>query len=160
MLGLQVIIDDAEGYAYLRAGRRGRRAGSATAGAATTLSFQVSLLLALLRRNFAELERQQQRGKAGPGPESRIVDLVRVSPPDHQQTRRGCWSDGLPRRTEVRRLRLLRAVRGSGDAWEVRRIVEAFVDAHGSRSSTNGFPSMPLSCPVTLSMILPAIDRE
>ncbi len=59
VLGLELVLDEAEGYAFLRS-RPGRRRDAAPKlprlVARRPLSFPVSLLLALLRKKLAEFD--------------------------------------------------------------------------------------------------------
>lgn len=127
-LGLQIVIDEAEGYAFCRQREPDpddpdplprlipRR----------TLSFHVSLLLALLRKKLAEFDAQ--------GGETRLI-LTR------EQIGEMLWVFLPPTSNEARltdqidahvnkcvELGFLRAVKNSEQAYEVRRILKAFVD--------------------------------
>jgi Domain of unknown function (DUF4194) len=127
-LGLQVVIDEAEGYAFCRQCEPDpddpdplprlipRRA----------LSFHVSLLLALLRKKLAESDAQ--------GGDTRLIltreqvgEMLRVFlPPTSNEARLTDQIDAhLNKCVE---LGFLRTVKGSGQAYEVRRILKAFVD--------------------------------
>ncbi len=127
-LGLQVVIDEAEGYAFCRQCEPDpddpdplprlipRRA----------LSFHVSLLLALLRKKLAEFDAQ--------GSETRLIltreqilEMLRVFlPPTSNEARLTDQIDAhLNKCVE---LGFLRAVKNSEHAYEVRRILKAFVD--------------------------------
>ena len=88
VLGLQVVVDEAEGYAYLRQ----RPADDDEAGQLPrlvprrSLSFHVSLLLALLRKKLAEFDAQ--------GGDTRlmitraqIVEMLRVFLPETSSAR-------------------------------------------------------------------------
>ncbi len=128
VLGLQVIIDDAEGYAYLRSRPiEDGEPGPPRLVPRRTLSFQVSLLLALLRKKLAEFDASSSEARLVLNREQ-IVDLVRVFlPTTSNEARLLEQMDSTI--NKVVELGFLRAVRGSGDAWEVRRIIKAFVDA-------------------------------
>ncbi len=88
VLGLELVLDEAEGYAFLRSrpSRRTmmRRPRLPRLVARRPLSFPVSLLLALLRKKLAEFD-------AGGGDtrlvltRDEIVELIRVFLPDGQQ---------------------------------------------------------------------------
>ena len=127
-LGLQIVIDEAEGYAFCRQREPDpddpdplprlipRR----------TLSFHVSLLLALLRKKLAEFDAQ--------GGETRLVltrgqiaEMLRVFlPPTSNEARLTDQIDAhLNKCVE---LGFLRPVKNSEQAYEVRRILKAFVD--------------------------------
>ncbi len=128
VVGLQVVIDEAEGYAFLRqrpADEDGepqilrlipRRA----------LSFHVSLLLALLRKKLAEFDAQ--------GGETRlmltrvqIVEMIRVFMPATSNEAR--LIDRIDEHiAKAEQLGFLRQVKNGEQVYEVRRILKAFVD--------------------------------
>ena len=132
VLGLELTLDDAEGYAFLRS----RPDAEDESGARTPrlmarrpLSFPVSLMLALLRKKLAEFD-------AG-GDDTRlvlsrdeIVEMVRVFLPESSNEARVTDRiDGhLNRIVELGFLRRMKAP-GAEEAFEVRRILKAFVDA-------------------------------
>lgn len=132
VLGLELTLDDAEGYAFLRS----RPDVEDESGARTPrlmarrpLSFHVSLMLALLRKKLAEFD-------AG-GDDTRlvlsrdeIVEMVRVFLPESSNEARVTDRiDGhLNRIVELGFLRRMKAP-GAEEAFEVRRILKAFVDA-------------------------------
>ncbi|MHA7135281.1 DUF4194 domain-containing protein [Oerskovia turbata] len=127
-LGLEIVIDESEGYAYLRAQPEDEHDGTFVPRlvARRELSFDVSLLLALLRKRLAQFDSE--------GGETRlvltrdeIVDLVRVFLPDSSNEARA--RDRVE--ANVRRvvdLGFLRPVPDTPDTYEVRRILKAFVD--------------------------------
>jgi hypothetical protein len=127
-LDLLIVIDEAEGYAFCRQRERDpddpdplprlipRR----------TLSFHVSLLLALLRKKLAEFDAQ--------GGETRLIlthqqirETLRVFlPPTSNDAR---LTDQLDAHlNKCVELGFLRPVKTSEQAYEVRRILKAFVD--------------------------------
>jgi len=133
VLGLDLVLDEAEGYAFVK-----RRPDSAEDGPAPRLrrliprrplSFPVSLLLALLRKKLAEFD-------AG-GAETRLVltrenlvDLVRVFLPDSSNEAK--LMDQIETHiNKIVDLGFLHKMKGgSGPAsYEVKRILKAFVDA-------------------------------
>jgi hypothetical protein len=128
VFGLELILDESEGYAHLRQ----RPAGDDELQLPRLvqrrpLGFAVSLLLALLRKKLAEHD--------SAGGEARlilsrdeIVDLVQVFQPG--DTNEARLVDRLD--TDLNRiveLGFLRRLRGQQDQFEVRRITKAFVDA-------------------------------
>ncbi|TXL78770.1 DUF4194 domain-containing protein [Vineibacter terrae] len=128
VLGLELILDEAEGYAYLR-----QRPASDDASALPRLvsrrplAFPVSLLLALLRKKLAEFDASSGDTRLILGREE-IVDLVRLFMPDTANEAR------LADRIDIHINRIveigfLRPLRGRNDQLEVRRILKAFVDA-------------------------------
>ncbi len=132
VLGLELALDEAEGYAFLRA-----RAPADDAAlklprlvARRPLSFPVSLLLALLRKKLAEFD-------AGGGDtrlvlsRDEIVELVRVFLPETSNETRliDQIETHLNKIVELGFLRRLKVAQGGAAAFEVRRILKAFVDA-------------------------------
>ena len=128
VLGLELMLDEAEGYAWLHT-------RPAVEGAPELprlisrrqLSFPVSLLLALLRKKLVEFD-------AGGG-DSRlilsrdeIVELLRVFlPAGSNETRLVRQIDSYINKTVD--AGFLRRLRGNENQFEVRRILKAFVDA-------------------------------
>ncbi|MCP3137096.1 DUF4194 domain-containing protein [Pyxidicoccus xibeiensis] len=128
VLGLRLVLDEAEGYAYLR------QQPSAEGGAELPhlvprrqLGYGVSLLLALLRKKLAESEATAGGGRLVLRREE-IIDLVRLFLPDGTNEAR--MMDRVDADlAKVMELGFLRKLRGGDDAFEVRRILKAFVDA-------------------------------
>ncbi len=128
VLGLELLVDEAEGWAFLR--QRSPAAGEPELPrlvARRPLSYPVSLVLALLRRRLAEHD-----ARSG---ESRLVltraeveDLVRVFFAGGTDEAR--FRDRLDQHLEkVVQLGFLRRLAGAEESFEVRRILKAFVDA-------------------------------
>ena len=137
VLGLELVLDEAEGYAFLRARDRD---GDETAAqlprlvARRPLSFPVSLLLALLRKKLAESDAgggQDAEGLRLVLSRDDIVELIRVFLPEaSNEARMMDRVDAYINRTvELGFLRRLKPVAGQPAALEVRRILKAFVDA-------------------------------
>jgi Domain of unknown function (DUF4194) len=128
-IGLTVVVDEAEGYAFLRSRPEDGDDDSTPIPrlvARRSLSFHVSLLLALLRKKLAEFDAQGSDTRLVLT-RTQIVDMVRVFlPPSSNEARLVDQIDALL--TKVVDLGFLRHVKGS-DAYEVRRILKAFVDA-------------------------------
>jgi len=128
VLGLELVLDEAEGYAYLR--QREPEAGEPELPRLVRrrqLSFPVSLLLALLRKRLAEHDATAGEPRLVLSREE-IVDLVRVFMPDTANEARLMERiDSHIRRVEE--LGFLRRLKHEEDAFEVRRILKAFVDA-------------------------------
>jgi hypothetical protein len=128
-IGLDIVIDEAEGYAYCKQRDPDpddpdplprlipRR----------SLSFHVSLLLALLRKKLAEFDAQ--------GADTRLIlsrgqitEMIRVFlPPTSNEARLADQIDSYL--NKCCELGFLRPVKTSEQAYEVRRILKAFVDA-------------------------------
>jgi len=133
VLGLELVLDEAEGYAFLRS--RQETDNDATAKlprliARRPLSFPVSLLLALLRKKLAEFD--------AIGGDTRlvlsrdeIVELVRVFLPESSNEAKliDQIESHLNKIVELGFLRKLKPSTGQAATFEVRRILKAFVDA-------------------------------
>lgn len=132
VLGLELVLDESEGYAFLRA----RPESGGDAGpklprlvARRPLSFPVSLLLALLRKKLAEFDASGGDTRLVLSRDE-IVELVRVFLPESSNEAKliDQIETHLNRIVELGFLRKLKA--GTGQpAFEVRRILKAFVDA-------------------------------
>ena len=128
VLGLELIFDEAEGYAYLR--QRAQTDDEVQLPrlvARRQLSYPVSLLLALLRKKLAEHDATGAEPRLILSREQ-IVDMLRVFLPDTANEAR--LMDRIDSHiNKVLELGLLRQLRGQQDQFEVRRILKAFVDA-------------------------------
>jgi hypothetical protein len=137
VLGLELILDEAEGYAFLksRPEPEGDDPGARLPRlvARRPLSFPVSLLLALLRRKLAEFD-------AGGGDtrlvltREEIVELVRVFLPESSNEARliDRIEADINKVVELGFLRRLKPAGGTtagAGSFEVRRILKAFLDA-------------------------------
>jgi hypothetical protein len=134
-MGLTVVVDEAEGYAFLR-----QRVDDGLGGAGDetvddvprliprrALSFHVSLLLALLRKRLAEFDAADS-GTTCVLTRQQIVDLVEVFLPQHSNEAR--MVDQIDAHiTKAVDLGFLRRVRDAEGTYEIRRILKAFVDA-------------------------------
>lgn len=128
VLGLELLLDEAEGYAYLRyRGPDDEGPELPRLVPRRQLSYPVSLLLALLRKKLAEHD------ASGADPRlilsrEQIVELVRLFLPDSPNEAR--LVDRIDADiNRVVELGFLRRLRGQDDQFEVRRILKAFVDA-------------------------------
>jgi hypothetical protein len=127
-LGLQVVIDEAEGYAYLRQ----RPADDEEAGQLPrlvprrSLSFHVSLLLALLRKKLAEFDAQGSDTRLMLT-RAQIVEMLRVFLPEtSNEARLVDQIDTLIGKAAD--LGFLRPVKNAEQLYEVRRILKAYID--------------------------------
>jgi hypothetical protein len=128
VLGLELMLDEAEGFAWLRT--RSTDEGNAELPRLVgrrQLSYPVSLLIALLRRKLAEFD-------AGGGDtrlilsRDDVVELMRTfMPPGSTETRLVDQIDA--HLNKVIDLGFARRLRGQEQMIEVRRILKAFVDA-------------------------------
>jgi Domain of unknown function (DUF4194) len=127
VLGLQVHVDEAEGYAYLRS----RPADDETDDtprlvARRPLSFSVSMLLALLRRRLAEFDASSSDTRLVLS-RDQVVEMLRLYLPE--TTNEARLVDNIE--TYINRvveMGFLRRLRGQNDLYEVRRIIKAYVD--------------------------------
>ena len=128
ILGLELILDEAEGYAYLR--QRPIREGEEELPRLVPrrqLGYQVSLLLALLRKKLAEFDATSGESRLILGRED-IVEMMRLFLPDTaNQARLMDRVDAHINR--ITEMGFLRRLRGTENQFEVRRILKAFVDA-------------------------------
>lgn len=131
VIGLQVVIDEAEGYAFLRQ----RPDDDEAEGRSPlprliprrSLSFHLSLLLALLRKKLAEFDAQGGDTKLMLTP-GQIAEMMRVFLPDTSNEAR--MADKIDSYiSKVADLGFLRPAKNAEPVYEVRRILKAFVDA-------------------------------
>jgi hypothetical protein len=128
VLGLQVVVDEAEGYAFLRQRPIGDDDGTQIPRMVPrrSLSFHVSLLLALLRKKLAEFDAQ--------GGDTRlmltraqIAEMLRVFLPTTSNEAR--LLDQIDAHiNKAADLGFLRPAKSAEPVFEVRRILKAFVD--------------------------------
>lgn len=127
-IGVEIVVDGSEGYAYLRSRpddeneealpRLVRR---------RTLTYNVSLLLVLLRKRLLEFEAAGSEGRLVLT-RDQILEMLRVFQSDSSNEAR--VTDHAERTiTKAVELGFLRPLRGQSDHWEVRRILKAYVDA-------------------------------
>lgn len=128
VMGLTVVVDEAEGYAFLRSLPEDEDAERAIPRLIPrrALSFHVSLVLALLRKKLAESDAS--------GAETRLimtreqlVEMVRLFLPDSSNEVRLVEQIDA-HINKIVELGFLRRVSGQQDVYEVRRILKAFVD--------------------------------
>lgn len=131
VLGLELTMDESEGYAFLRSRPEPDEADDSPRLprliARRPLSFPVSLLLALLRKKLAEFD--------AAGSDTRlilsrdeVVELIRVfMPAGSNETRLIDQVDTHLNR--IADLGFVRRLRGQDNVIEVQRILKAFVDA-------------------------------
>jgi hypothetical protein len=128
VMGLSLMLDEAEGYAWLRT----REAAEGETPlprlvARRQLSYPVSLIIALLRRKLAEFD--------AAGGDTRlilsrddIVEMVRTFLPD--STNEARLVDRIDAHlSKILEMGFIRRLKGQSDQIEVRRILKAFVDA-------------------------------
>lgn len=130
VIGLELTLDEAEGYAFLRSRTAEDEENGATMPRLVSrrqLSWPVSLLLALLRKKLAEFD-------AGGG-ETRlilsrdeVVELIRIFlPAGSNEAKLIDQVDATL--NKIADLGFIRRLRGEKQMIEVRRIIKAFIDA-------------------------------
>ena len=137
VMGLDLVLDESEGYAFLRSTLVDDENTESTTRekrprliARRSLSFPVSLLLALLRKRLAEFDAS--------GADTRlvlrradIVDLLRMFLPESTNEARlvDQVDAHINRVTDLGFLRRLKSSANEEASYEVQRILKAFVDA-------------------------------
>ena len=127
-IGVGVVVDDTEGYAYLHSlepdddadplPRLVRR---------RSLTYNVSLLLVLLRKRLVEFETTGGEGKLVLT-RDQIVEMLRVFLAE--STNEARVIDRVDHTVkQVTELGFVRPLRGQPNHWEVRRVLKAYVDA-------------------------------
>lgn len=133
VLGLELVLDEAEGYAFLRSRPENEDGAAAWAQrlvARRPLSFAVSLLLALLRKKLAEFDASGGDTRLVLSRDE-VVELVRVFLPESSNEAKliDQIDTHLNKIVELGFLRRLKPGTGQAAVFEVRRILKAFVDA-------------------------------
>jgi len=127
VLGLELVVDEAEGYAYLH--QRTAQEGEVELPRLVSrrqLGYQVSLLLALLRKKLAEFDAASGDTRLILSRDE-IAEMLRLFLPNTQnQVRLFERIDANINR--VAEMGFLRKLRGTDDRFEVRRLLKAFVD--------------------------------
>ena len=126
VMGLNLVVDEAEGYAYLKQVSDEERSVPKLI-ARRPLSFPISLLCVLLRKKMVEQD-------AGGGEarliltREQIVEMMRVFLPDRANEAR-LFDQIDTYINKVSEFGFLKKLNTSPPAWEVRRIIKALVDA-------------------------------
>lgn len=127
-IGVDVVIDDDEGYAFLRS--RPTSDGEEPLPRLVrrrSLTYPVSLLLVLLRKRLVEFETTGGEGRLVLTTEQ-IVEMLRLFQADSTNDARVV--DNVESTIKkAAELGFLRPLRQQRDHWEVRRILKAYVDA-------------------------------
>ena len=127
-VGIDVVVDDTEGYAYLRS--RPTDDGDEALPRLVrrrALTYNVSLLLVLLRKRLVEFETTGGEGRLVLSTEQ-IVDMLRLFQAESTNDAR-VVDQAEATIKKAAELGFLRQLRGQRDHWEVRRILKAYVDA-------------------------------
>jgi Domain of unknown function (DUF4194) len=127
-IGVGVVVDDAEGYAYLQSHEPDDDAEPLPRLVRRrSLTYNVSLLLVLLRKRLVEFETTGGEGKLVLTREQ-IVEMLRVFLAE--STNEARVLDRVDATVkQVADLGFLRPLRGQPHHWEVRRVLKAYVDA-------------------------------
>ena len=127
VLGLSVIVDEAEGYAFLRSRPPIDDAAEfPRLVARRALSFHVSVLLALLRKRLAEFDASSADTRLILS-RDQMAEMLRLFMPDSTNDAR--LVDTIDAHVnKVSELGFLRRLRDEQDLFEVRRILKAYVD--------------------------------
>jgi len=135
VLDLALVLDEAEGYAFLRSRHPEGDEDKAAPKlprliARRPLSFSVSLLLALLRKRLAEFDKGGGETRLVLSRED-IVEMIRVFLPQRSNEARliDQIESHINKVVELGFLRKLKPVNSQVASYEVRRILKAFVDA-------------------------------
>lgn len=133
VLGLELLVDDGEGFAYLRQRQEIVSTGASAAGvpprlvARRPLSYPVSMLLALLRKRLMEADALSGDTRLIVSAEE-LVSMMHLFLP--QSTNEARATDRLESTiNKVVDLGFLRPLQGQAGHYEVRRILKAFVNA-------------------------------
>jgi hypothetical protein len=126
VLGLTLVVDESEGYAFLRSRDDPDQPDLPRLVARRSLSFPVSLVLALLRKRLAEFDALSSETRLVLS-RDQILEMVRVFLPDSTNEAR-LVANLDTHLGKIVDLGFLRRLRGTNDHFEVRRILKAFVD--------------------------------
>lgn len=126
VLGLDLVLDESEGYGFLRS-KDDPDGTLPRLIARRTLTFNVSLLLALLRRRMMEFDINSSEVRLIMT-EQEIADMVSVFLPESSNEARVLDRLGTDIKKVVE-LGFLRKLKGQSDTYEVARILKAYVDA-------------------------------
>ena len=127
-IGVDVVIDDAEGYAYLRSQEDlDGQDGLPRLVVRRPLTYTVSLLLVLLRKRLFEFESGGEEGKLVLT-RDQIVDMLQLFLAD--STNEARVIDQVDKTiNRAAEFGFIRALPGHPDEWEVRRVLKAYIDA-------------------------------
>lgn len=127
-LGVDVVVDGTEGYAYLRTAPEVEGEESLPRLVRRrTLTHPQSILLVLLRKRLVEFETSGTGDKLVLTREQIVEDLQTFLPSTTKESRLVDNVDTTIR--QISDMGFLRQLRSSTDRWEVRRIIKAYVDA-------------------------------
>ena len=128
VIGLEPVIDEAEGYAFLR--QKAPPEGEAALPRlipARELGYKVSLLCVLLRKRIADFDMQSDDFRAVVTKEDLIEQLLLFMPQTFDEVKLRRELDTTVKKVEE--LGFLKKLRGEQEHYEIRRSLKAFVDA-------------------------------
>lgn len=127
VLGLRLEIDETDGHAFLRSlPDTDDSEGFPRLINRHTLSYHVSLLLALFRKRLAEFDAHSSESRLVLG-RDQIIEMISIYLPDaSDEVKTGRSIDRHIKQIED--LGFLRRLRGEDDQYEVKRIIRAFID--------------------------------
>jgi hypothetical protein len=126
-IGVDVLVDDDEGYAYLRSRPDDGEEALPRLVRRRALTYHVSLLLVLLRERLVDFETTGSEGKLVLTTDE-IVETLRLFQADSTNEAR-LVDQAETTIKKAAELGFLRELRGQRDHWEVKRILKAYVDA-------------------------------
>lgn len=128
VLGLQLNVYESDGYAFLRSRPDTDELELPRLVARHSLSFHVSLLLALLRKRLLEFDATSSDARLVLSRDEIVAMMLLYLPVSDNEVRNVTKIDA--HLTKVVELGFLRRLRGDREQYEVRRILRAFIDAH------------------------------
>lgn len=128
IVGLELVIDEAEGFAYLRQKRANdEESDLPRLIVRRQLSYPVSLMLVLLRKKLAEIDATGSEGRAVVS-KGDILEMIRLFLPDANNQAK--FEERIDRDiAKVVELGFLRTLNTRERTYEIRRILRSFVDA-------------------------------
>ncbi len=128
VIGLEPIIDETEGYAYLRQKEPEEdEAALPRLIPARELGYKVSLLCVLLRKRIADFDMQSDDFRAIVTKEELVEQLLLFMPQTFDEVKLRRELDATIKKVED--LGFLKKLRGEHEHYEIRRSLKAFVDA-------------------------------
>ena len=128
IIGLEPVIDEAEGYAFLR--QKEPQEDEPTLPRlipARELGYKVSLLCVLLRKRIADFDMQSDDFRAVVTKEEMLEQLLLFMPETFDEVKLRRELESTIKKVED--LGFLKKLRGESDHYEIRRSLKAFVDA-------------------------------
>ncbi len=127
VIGLEPVIDEVEGYAFLRQKVVEEEETVAKLITARELSYKVSLLSVLLRKRIADFDMQNESIRAVVSKEELLEELLLFMPHTFNEVKLHRELETVIKKVEE--LGFLKKLRGVEGAYEIRRAIKAFVDA-------------------------------